>query len=44
MYQPQILKQLTTTTSDRLSRNSSRELIFNESKPQYEDTLRKTYL
>ena len=37
----QILKQLTTTISDRLSRNSSSELIFNESKHQYEDALNK---
>ena len=41
-YPPQILKQLTTTISDRLSRNSSSELIFNESKHQYEDALSKT--
>ena len=39
-HQPQILKQLITTISDRLSRNSSSELIFNESKHQYEDALR----
>ena len=30
-HPPQILKQLTVTISDRLSRNSSNELIFNES-------------
>ena len=41
---PQILKQLTTTISDTLSRNSSSELIFNESKHQYEDALRKNGL
>ena len=40
-HPPQILKQLTTTISDRLSRNSSSELIFNESKHQREDALRK---
>ena len=38
----QMLKQLTTTFRDRLSRNSSSELIFNESKHQYEDALRKS--
>ena len=37
----QIFKQLTTTISDRLSRISSSELIFNESKHQYEDALSK---
>ena len=35
-HPPQILKQLTTTISDRLSRNSSSDLIFNKSKIQYE--------
>ena len=40
-YPLQILKQLTTTISDRLSRNSLSGLIFNESKHQYEDTLSK---
>ena len=39
---PQILKQLTTTISDRLSRNSSSELIFNESKQRFKDALRKS--
>ena len=39
----QILKQL-TGISDRLSRNSSSELIFKESKHQYEDALRKSGL
>ena len=39
---PQILSQLTTSISDRPSRNSSSELIFNESKHQYEDALRKS--
>ena len=41
-HPPQILKQLTTTIGDRLSRNSSSELIFNESKHQYEDALSKS--
>ena len=41
-HPPQILKQLTTTISDRLSRNSSSEPIFNKSKIQYENTLRKS--
>ena len=40
-YPPQILKQLTSTISDRLSRNSSSNLIFNESKHRYEDVLSK---
>ena len=40
-HPPQILKQLTTTISDRLSKNSSSELIFNESKHQYKDALSK---
>ena len=41
-HPPQILKQLTTTISDRLSKNSSSELVFNESKHQHEDALRKS--
>ena len=41
-HPPQILKQLSTTISDRLSRNSSSKLIFNESKHQYEDALSKS--
>ena len=41
-HPPQILKQLTTTINDRLSRNSSSVIIFNESKLQYEDVLRKS--
>ena len=41
-HPPQILKQLTITISDRLSRNSSSELIFNESKHQYENASRKS--
>ena len=35
-HPPQILKQLTTTISERLSRNLSSVLIFNESKYLYE--------
>ena len=38
----QILKQQTTTISDRLSKNSSSDLIFKESKHQYEDALSKS--
>ena len=38
----QILKELTTTISDRLSRNSSCELFFNKSKHQYKDALNKS--
>ena len=41
-HPPQILKQLTTTIGDRLSRNSSSEPIFNKSKIQYGNTLRKS--
>ena len=41
-HQPQILKQQTTTISDRFSRHSSSELIFNESKHKHEDGLRKS--
>ena len=41
-HPPQILKQLTTAISDRISKNSSSELIFNESKHQHEDALRKS--
>ena len=39
---PQILKQLTPTISNKLSKNSSSELISNESIHQYEDTLSKS--
>ena len=41
-HPPQILKQVTTKISDRLSRNSSSKLIFNEAKHQYEDALSKS--
>ena len=40
-HPPQILKQLSTTISDRLSRNSSSELLFNELKHQYKEALIK---
>ena len=36
------LKQLTTIISDNLSRSSSSELIFHESKHQHEDALSKS--
>ena len=39
---PHLLKQLTTTIKNKLSRNSFTELIVNESKYQYEDALRKS--
>ena len=42
-HPPQILKQLTTTISDRLLRNLSSELIFDEWKHQYEDTMADYY-
>ena len=38
----QSFKQLTTIISDTLSRNSSSDPVFNESKHQYEDALRKS--
>ena len=41
-HSPQILKQITTTISNRLLRYSSSELIFNESKHQYENALSKS--
>ena len=41
-HPPQILQQLTTAINDRLSRNSSSELIINDSKHQYEDALSKS--
>ena len=41
-HPPQTLKQLTTTISGSLSKNSSSELIFNESKYQYQDALGKS--
>ena len=41
-HPPQILKQLTTTISNKLLRNSLSELIFNESKHQYENALSKS--
>ena len=41
-HPPQIFKKITTTISDRLSRNSSSKLIFNEAKHQYEDALSKS--
>ena len=41
-HPPQILKQLTTTISDRLSKNSSSELILNEPKDKYKDALSKS--
>ena len=39
---PQILKQLTTSISNKLLRNFSVDLIFNESKHQDEDALSKS--
>ena len=41
-HPPHILKQITTTISDSFSRNSSGEFFFNESKHQYEETLKKS--
>ena len=41
-HPPLILKQLTITISVGLSRNPSSELIFNESKQQYEDALSRS--
>ena len=40
-YTPQIIKHLTQTISERLSRNSSSAGIFEQSKPDYEEALKK---
>ena len=40
-YSPQIKKQLTKIISDRLSRNSSNADIFNNTKLEYEEALKK---
>ena len=40
-YPPQITKHLTQTISERLSRNSSSAEIFEQSKPYYEQALKK---
>ena len=40
-YPPQIKKQLTKIVSDRLSRNSSDADIFNNTKLEYEEALKK---
>ena len=37
----QIIKHLTQTVSERLSRNSSSTVIFEQSKPDYEEALKK---
>ena len=39
---PQILKQLPASIADRLSKNSSSGTIFNQSKPEYEEALKKS--
>ena len=41
-HPPNIIKQLTKTISERLSRNSSSIEIFNSSKLEYEDALKKS--
>ena len=41
-HPPNIIKQLTKTTSERLSKNSSSVEIFNSSKLEYEDALKKS--
>ena len=38
---PQIIKHLTQTISERLSRNPSSAEIFEQSKPDYEEALKK---
>ena len=40
-HPPQIIKHLTQTISERLSRNSSNAEIFEQSKPDYEEALKK---
>ena len=40
-HPPQIIKHLTQTISERLSRNSSNAEIFEQSKPDYEEPLKK---
>ena len=41
-HQPQIIKQLPKIISDRLSKNSSNEEVFNESKGEYENALKQS--
>ena len=43
-HPPNIIKQLTKTISERLSRNPSSTEIFNSSKLEYEDALKKSGL
>ena len=40
-HPPQIMKQLPNSTSERLSKNSSNQEIFNKAKVEYEDALKK---
>ena len=40
-HAPQIIKHLTQTISESLSRNSSSAKIFEQSKPDYEEALKK---
>ena len=41
-HPPQIIKQLPKIISDRLSKNSSNEEVFNESKGEYENALKQS--
>ena len=41
-HPPQILKQLPASIADRLSKNSSSGTIFNQSKPEYEEALKRS--
>ena len=41
-HPPQVIKQLPTSISNRLSTNSSNEIIFNEAKSEYESALQKS--
>ena len=43
-HPPQIIKCLTQTNSERLSRNSSSDEIFEQSKPDYKEALKKIWL
>ena len=43
-HTPQIIKQLPKIVSDRLSKNSSNEVVFNEFKGEYENALKIEWL
>ena len=41
-HPPQIIKQLPNSISERLSKNSSNQEVFNTAKVEYEDALKKS--